>query len=86
MGEKENKHVIRDEIKGYIAFSGWQMGEVANRLSDRKSKVALQNLSNKLTKETIRYSEVKKNRRYFGLWNKVGKKVDIQLIGGNVYD
>ena len=27
MGKKENKHVIRDEIKGYIAFSGWQMGE-----------------------------------------------------------
>ena len=58
MKEKENKHLIKDEIKGYIAFSGWQMGEVANRLSDRKSKVALQNLSNKLTKENCRYFRI----------------------------
>lgn len=57
---KEKEQNIKNEIKGYITFSGWQMGEVANRLSERKSKVALQNLSNKLTKETIRYSEVKK--------------------------
>lgn len=74
MGEKENKHVIRDEIKGYITFSGWQMGEVANRLSDRKSKVALQNLSNKLTKETIRYSEVKKIADILGYEIKWEKK------------
>ena len=40
--------------------SRWKMEEVANRLSERKSKVALQNLSNKLTKGTIKYSEVKK--------------------------
>ena len=74
MREKENKHVIRDEIKGYIAFSGWQMREVANRLSDRKSKVALQNLSNKLTKETIRYSEVKKIADILGYEIKWEKK------------
>ena len=74
MREKENKHVIRDEIKGYIAFSGWQLGEVANRLSDRKSKVALQNLSNKLTKETIRYSEVKKIADILGYEIKWEKK------------
>ena len=74
MGKKENKHVIRDEIKGYIVLSGWQMGEVANRLSDRKSKVALQNLSNKLTKETIRYSEVKKIADILGYEIKWEKK------------
>ena len=60
MGEKENKNAIRDEIEGYIAFSGWRMGDVAKRLSASKSKVALQNLSNKLTKEIIRYSKVKR--------------------------
>ena len=74
MRKKENKNIIRDEIKGYIAFSGWQMGEVANRLSDRKSKVALQNLSNKLTKETIRYSEVKKIAEILGYEIKWEKK------------
>ena len=74
MRKKENKNIIRDEIKGYIAFSGWQMGEVANRLSDRKSKVALQNLSNKLTKETIIYSEVKKIAEILGYEIKWEKK------------
>lgn len=57
---KEKLQSIKDEVKGYITLSGWQMGEVANKLSERKSKVALQNLSNKLTKGTIKYSEVKK--------------------------
>ena len=57
---KEKEQTIKDEVKGYITLSGWHMGEVANRLSERKSKVALQNLSNKLTKGTIRYSEIKK--------------------------
>ena len=60
MEKKEKSQSIRDEVKGYITLSGWQMGEVADRLSERKSKVALQNLSNKLTKGTIKYSEVKK--------------------------
>ena len=60
MGEKKENKTIRDEVKGYITLSGWQMGEVANRLSERKSKVALQNLSNKLSKGTIKYSEIKK--------------------------
>ena len=71
---KEKEQTIKDEIKGYITFSGWQMGEVANRLSDRKSKVALQNLSNKLTKETIRYSEVKKIANILGYEIKWEKK------------
>lgn len=57
---KKEQQAIKDEVKGYITLSGWQMGEVANRLSERKSNVALQNLSNKLAKGTIRYSEIKK--------------------------
>ena len=66
MGEKNELQTIKDEVKGYIILSGWQMGEVANRLSERKSKVALQNLSNKLTKGTIKYSEVKKIAEIIG--------------------
>lgn len=66
MGEKNELQTIKDEVKGYITLSGWQMGEVANRLSERKSKVALQNLSNKLTKGTIKYSEVKKIAEIIG--------------------
>ena len=52
-------NTIKDEIKGYITLSGWRLGEVATRL-DEDSKGALQNLSNKLAKGTIRYSEVKR--------------------------
>lgn len=66
MKEKNELRTIKDEIKGYITLSGWQMGEVANRLSERKSRVALQNLSNKLTKGTIKYSEVKKIAEIIG--------------------
>lgn len=57
---KKEQQAIKDEVKRYITLSGWQMGEIANRLSERKSNVALQNLSNKLAKGTIRYSEIKK--------------------------
>lgn len=66
MKEKNQLKTIKDEIKGYITLSGWQMGEVANRLSERKSRVALQNLSNKLTKGTIKYSEVKRIAEIIG--------------------
>ncbi len=66
MEKKQKLQSIKDEIKGYITLSGWQMGEVADRLSERKSKVALQNLSNKLTKGTIKYSEVKKIAEIIG--------------------
>lgn len=63
---KKEQQTIKDEVKGYITLSGWHMGEVANRLSERKSKVALQNLSNKLTKGTIRYSEIKRIANIIG--------------------
>ena len=66
MKENNKLKTIKDEVKGYITLSGWQMGEVANRLSERKSRVALQNLSNKLTKGTIKYAEVKKIAEIIG--------------------
>lgn len=73
---KENKKLqtIKDEIKGYIVLSGWKMGEVANKLAKKKSKVALQNLSNKLANGTIKYSEVKKIADIIGYEIKWEKK------------
>ena len=50
---------IKDEIKGYIVMNGWRMGDVARKISKPNSKSPLQNLSNKLNNETIRYTEVK---------------------------
>ncbi len=66
MENREKSQSIKDEVKGYITLSGWQMGEVAEKLDNGKSKVALQNLSNKLTKGTIKYSEVKKIAEIIG--------------------
>ncbi|MBE5813048.1 MAG: LLM class flavin-dependent oxidoreductase [Clostridiales bacterium] len=66
MGDEKQIKSVKDEVKGHIALSGWRMGEVADRLSERKSKVALQNLSNKLAKGTIKYSEVKKIAEIIG--------------------
>lgn len=66
MESKKKSQSIKDEVKGYITLSGWQMSEVAEKLSNGKSKVALQNLSNKLTKGTIKYSEVKRIAEIIG--------------------
>ena len=65
---------IKNEIKGYIILSGWKMGQVAEKLTKKKSNVALQNLSNKLTNETIKYSDVKKIANIIGYEIKWEKK------------
>lgn len=73
MEKKKIIQSVKDEIKGYITLSGWQMGDVAKKISDKYSKVPLQNLSNKLTKGTIRYSEVKEIAEAIGyeiIWKK----------------
>lgn len=58
MKEKKSQS-IKNEIKGYIVMNGWRMGDVARKISKPNSKSPLQNLSNKLNNETIRYTEVK---------------------------
>ncbi len=73
MIKKEISQSIRDEVKGYITLSGWQMGDVAKKISKKSSKVPLQNLSNKLAKGTIKYSEVKDIANAIGyeiIWKK----------------
>lgn len=73
MDKNGEKKSLKDEIKGYITLSGWQMGAVAKKISDKNSKVPLQNLSNKLSKGTIKYSEVKEIAEAIGyeiVWKK----------------
>ena len=70
---EEKIQSIKDEIKGHITLSGWQMGDVAKKISEKNSKASLQNLSNKLSKGTIRYSEVKEIAEAIGyeiIWKK----------------
>lgn len=50
---------VKKEINSYLARAGWTLTAVAQELTLRHNKnVTVQNLSNKLTKGTIRYSEV----------------------------
>lgn len=49
----------RNEIKSYIAASGWKIVDVVEKLKDYGIDTTPQALSNKLTRDTLRYSEAK---------------------------
>ena len=58
---------IKNEIKSYIVRSGYSMTEIIemiNKKYDRNDTV--QNLSNKLTRGTIKYSEAKEIAEVIG--------------------
>lgn len=53
---------IRNEIKSYIAASGWSLVDIVTKMNESRpedEKTTPQNISNKLTRGTIKYSEVK---------------------------
>lgn len=49
----------RNEIKSYIALSGWKIVDIVEELKKYGIETTPQALSNKLSRNTIRYSEVK---------------------------
>lgn len=49
----------RNEIKSYIALSGWKIVDIVEELKKYGIETTPQALSNKLARNTIRYSEVK---------------------------
>lgn len=50
---------LKDEIKSIIIGSGWTMTKVVKEFNKRtNSTLTLPNFSNKLRKETIRYSDI----------------------------
>lgn len=56
-----NKDFIRNEIKSYIAKTGNTITSVVDKINKNRSeenKMSAQNLSNKLSRGTIKYSEV----------------------------
>jgi hypothetical protein len=58
----ENSESIRNEIKSYIARSGWTLTRIVNEMNKARpedEQTTTQNISNKLTRGTIKYSEVK---------------------------
>ncbi|HZG16913.1 MAG TPA: DUF6471 domain-containing protein [Candidatus Bathyarchaeia archaeon] len=49
---------IRDDIKSIITRSGWTMSDVVRALNEKHGRNdSVQNLSNKLSKGTLRYRE-----------------------------
>ena len=50
---------LKDEIKGYIVSNGFTITDVAEELNKRTgTKFTMQNLSNKIRRESLKYSEV----------------------------
>ena len=68
---------IRNEIKSYLAANGMTLTEVVAELNKRHpdEPTTTQNISNKLSRGTIRYSEVKEIADILGLkicWQRKG--------------
>lgn len=60
---------VRNEIKAYIASSGMTLTEIVAVLNQRHpdAPTTTQNISNKLSRGTIRYSECKEIAEIIGL-------------------
>jgi hypothetical protein len=60
--ESEIRNEIRNEIKSYIAKSGWTVTDIVKKMNEGRpedERTTTQNMSNKLTRGTIKYSECK---------------------------
>ena len=70
------KTCIHDEIKSNIIKSGLSMTAVVNRMNAKRpqdKQTSIQNISNKLTRGTIKYSEVLEIAEIIGMniiWEK----------------
>ncbi|MDD3041323.1 hypothetical protein [Bacteroides sp.] len=56
-----DENEIRNEVKSYIAASGWSLTDVVKELNKCRSdseQTTTQNISNKLARGTIKYSEI----------------------------
>lgn len=60
---------IRNEIKAYIAASGWTLSDIVKEMNNSRpadEQTTPQNISNKLTRGTIKYSECKEIAEIIG--------------------
>lgn len=70
---------IRNEIKSYIVASGWTIVDIVEKLKDYEIITTPQALSNKLSRNTIRYSEVKAIANIIGYKIKWEKETSNQI-------
>lgn len=59
---------LKEEIKSIIIKSGWTMSKIVNELNTKhlEKKTTIQNLSNKLSRGTLRYSEAQEIAEIIG--------------------
>ncbi len=75
-GDSVIHNQVHNELKAIIAQNGLTLTEVVNRMNQRRSpdsQTTVQNISNKLTRGTIKYSEVLEIASAIGLkisWDK----------------
>lgn len=72
---------IKNEIKGYISSSGWTITDIVEKMNENlptEKKTTVQNISNKLTRGTIKYSEVIEIANIIGMKIEWNKKEDAQ--------
>ena len=66
---ESRQNEIRNEIKSYIARSGWTMTDIVkekNRSRPEEEHTTTQNITNKLARGNIKYSEVQEIARIIG--------------------
>lgn len=70
-----NKTCIRNQVKAMIALQGWTLTRVVQKINERHPEcncTTVQNISNKLTRGTIKYSEILEIAEIIGIeisWN-----------------
>lgn len=58
---QEGSNGIYRQVKAYLALAGWTLTRVVeemNKKRDKDKQMSLQNISNKLRRGTIKYSEI----------------------------
>lgn len=78
MNEEEMNN-IRNEVKSKLAESGYSLTYVVeqmNKSRDEEHKTTTQNISNKLTRGTIKYSEIREIADIIGYKIKWVKKAE----------
>ena len=69
------KTCIRNHVKAMIALQGWTLTRVVQKINERHPETnctTVQNISNKLTRGTIKYSEILEIAEIIGVdisWN-----------------
>lgn len=71
---------IRNEIKGHLATRGFKLKEVVAKMNEQRDsgeQTTVQNISNKLSRGTIKYSEVLEIAQIIGMtvtWETINKE------------